>query len=45
MIKKIVFKTNPWRKERGVLKPDAKPIARSKYASELFKIGAGWKNE
>ncbi len=45
MIKKIVFKIDPWRKQRGVLKPDAKPIPRGKYAKELFNEGAGWKNE
>ncbi len=45
MIKTIKFKIDPWRVKNGKLKEDPKPIPRSKYAKELFKIGAGWKNE
>lgn len=39
----IAFKIHPFRKQKGKKPP--KPIKRSRYAQELFEIGAGWKDE
>lgn len=39
----ICFKIHPTRK--GKTKKPPKPIKRSRYAQELFEIGAGWKDE
>lgn len=37
----IKLTINPWRKRKKLKKPP-KPVKRSKYAQQLFEIGAGW---
>lgn len=40
----IAFKIHPFRRRAGLKKPP-KPIQRSRYAQELWEIGAGWSDE
>lgn len=38
----IKLKIDPSRKKWGKLRMPPKPIERSRYAQQLFEIGAGW---
>lgn len=40
----IKFTISPWRKRKVIDKPP-KPKPRSRYAQQLWDIGAGWKDE
>lgn len=41
----IKFSIHPSRMKFNKLKKTPKPIPRSKYAQQLWEIGAGWKDE